>query len=139
MEVIERSEDHHAYFKLTYNDSYVVTSSGLSEGTLRILAFTLLPSLPAPKMLILEEPENGIHPKAIEAVLQGLSSMHDTQVLLSTHSPVVVANVPLENLLATRIDRTGAATVTLGSEHPRLIEWKGEIDLSTLFAAGVLG
>ncbi|MSP12906.1 MAG: hypothetical protein EXR62_08105 [Chloroflexi bacterium] len=29
--------------------------------------------------------------------------------------------------------------VVIGSEHPRLQDWKGQIDLGTYFAAGVLG
>ncbi len=140
IELIKREEDYHAYFKVTYNNQYTVTSSGLSEGTLRILALTLLAYLPdAPRLLVVEEPENGIHPRAIEAVLQGLSSMYDSQVLVSSHSPIVVAQVPLERLLAARIERDGAASFVAGPQHPRLRDWKGEIDLGTLFAAGVLG
>ncbi len=136
----EREEDHHAYFRVTYNDRYTVTSSGLSDGTLRILALTLLPYLPrAPQLLVVEEPENGIHPRAIEAVLQGLASMHDSQVLVSSHSPIVIAQVPVEQLLAARVERDGAVVLVPGPQHPRLVDWKGEVDLGTLFAAGVLG
>ena len=140
IELIEREEDHHAYFRVTYNDHYSVTSSGLSDGTIRILALTLLPYLPSPpKILIVEEPEDGLHPRAIEAVLQGLSSLHDSQVLVSSHSPIVVAQVPLDQLLAARLQRDGTAEIVAGAEHPRLVDWKGEVDLGTLFAAGVLG
>ena len=140
IEVIKREEDYHAYFKVTYNNAYTVTSTGLSEGTLRILALTLLAYLPKPpRLLVVEEPENGIHPRAIEAVLQGLSSMYDTQVLVSSHSPIVVAQVPLEQLLAARLECDGAAAFVPGPQHPRLVDWKGEVDLGTLFASGVLG
>jgi predicted ATPase len=40
--VHEREDDHHAYFRVRYCDSYDVPSSGLSDGTLRILVLTLL-------------------------------------------------------------------------------------------------
>lgn len=140
IEAVEREEDHHAYFRVTYNGDYSVTSSGLSDGTLRILALTLLPYLDSPPILLaVEEPENGIHPRAIEVVLEGLSSMNDCQVLMSSHSPVVVANTPIEQLLTAHLNRDGAVTVRAGSEHPRLVDWKGSIDLGALFAAGVLG
>ncbi len=140
VDVFEREDDHHAYFRVTYNDAYQVTSTGLSEGTLRILGLTLLSYLEnPPALLVAEEPENGIHPRAIEAVLDGLSSMYDSQVLLSSHSPVVVANVALEHLLAARLERGGAVTIVPGEEHPRLVDWKGGLDLGRLFAAGVLG
>jgi predicted ATPase len=140
IDVVEREEDHHAYFRVTYQHGYVVTSSGLSEGTLRVLALTLPAYLPVPpRFLAVEEPENGIHPRAIEAVLEALSSVRDSQVLLSSHSPIVVVHTELTNLITARLLRSGAVEIVPGSKHPRLAEWKGAIDLGTLFAAGVLG
>ena len=69
IEAIEREEDNHAYLKLTYWGNHTVTSSGLSYGTLHILALTILAYLPQqPGLIFLEEPENGIHPRAIEVV-----------------------------------------------------------------------
>jgi energy-coupling factor transporter ATP-binding protein EcfA2 len=92
IEVREREDDHHAYFVVSYKGDFKVPSPGLSDGTLRILTLTLLPYLSKqPAILVTEEPENGIHPRAIEAVLQSLSSMYDSQVWVSSHSPVVLA------------------------------------------------
>jgi hypothetical protein len=76
IEVREREDDHHAYFVVSYKGDFKVPSPGLSDGTLRILTLTILPYLrKQPAILVTEEPENGIHPRAIEAVLQSLSSM----------------------------------------------------------------
>jgi predicted ATPase len=117
-----------------------VSSSGLSDGTLRILTLTLLPYLSKqPVILVTEEPENGIHPYAIEAVLQSLSSMYDSQVWVSSHSPVVLASAKLDQLLCARLASEGGVEMVAGSDHPRLREWRGGIDLGSLFAAGVLG
>ncbi len=102
---------------------------------LTLLAYIAKP----PRFLVTEEPENGIHPKAIEAVLQGLSSIYDSQVIVSSHSPVVLARTELAQILAARIRDDGACEVIPGPQHPRLADWKGEVSLSTLFAAGVLG
>ncbi|MBF0147817.1 MAG: AAA family ATPase [Magnetococcales bacterium] len=138
--VREREEDHHAYFVVTYASGHEVTSSGLSEGTLQILAHTLLPYLNnLPALILTEEPENGIHPRAIEAVLQSLSSVYDAQVLVSSHSPVVLAHCKLDQLLCSRLEENGAATLMAGNRHPRLAQWRGQVDLGALFAAGVLG
>ena len=124
---------------MTYNGGYEVTSSGLSEGTLRVMALTVLPYLQKrPAVIITEEPENGIHPQAIEAVLQSLGSVYDSQVLVSSHSPVVLAMSQLDQILCSRVASSGAATIIKGTDHPRLKEWKGSIDLGSLFAAGVL-
>jgi predicted ATPase len=138
IDVREREEDHHAYFRVGYEGGFEVTSSGLSEGTLRILALTLVSYLPnAPALLIVEEPENSIHPQAIEAVMQSLCTLYESQVMVSTHSPIVLADRKLSELITTRIERSGEATVVPGPEHPRLIAWKGAIDLGSLFATGV--
>lgn len=136
----EREDDHHAYFRVRYGDSYEVPSSGLSDGTLRILVLTLLAYIAKPpSFLVTEEPENGIHPQATEVVLQSLSSIYDSQVIVSSHSPVVLASLELKQILAARIAESGAAEVIAGTQHPRLVEWKGEVSLPTLFATGVLG
>ncbi len=140
IEAIQREEDYHAYLKLTYWGNHVVTSSGLSYGTLHILALTILPYLPQPHSLIfLEEPENGIHPRAIEVVLQSLSSVYDSQVWVSTHSPVVLAHTELESVIVMQGTKHSGAKAILGNKHPRLQDWQGSIDLGSLFAAGVLG
>ena len=65
-----------------------------------------------PRLFVVEEPENGIHPQAIESVLQSLGSVYDSQVWISTHSPVVVARTEPSALLITKLDSTGQTTVT---------------------------
>ncbi|GAA1255366.1 ATP-binding protein [Sphaerisporangium rubeum] len=138
---VEREEDHYAYFSVEYTGGYRVTSSGLSDGTLRILALTLLPYLGEkvmPRLLVTEEPENGIHPRAIETVVESLSSLWDTQVLVSTHSPIVLAHTELSDVLAARLNDDGSVGVVRGDRHPRLREWRGSLDVGTLFASGVL-
>ncbi|MBU1195217.1 MAG: AAA family ATPase [Proteobacteria bacterium] len=138
--VKEREEDHHAYFIVLYQGGYEVTSSGLSEGTLRILALTIIPYLDnLPSLIITEEPESGIHPRAIESVLQSLSSVYGSQVLVSSQSPVVLAQSELDKILCARLSDNGAASIVKGIDHPQLKEWRGQIDLGALFAAGVLG
>jgi predicted ATPase len=140
IEVREREDDHHAYFVVSYRGDFKVPSAGLSDGTLRILTLTLLPYLSKqPAILVTEEPENGIHPRAIEAVLQSLSSMYDSQVWVSSHSPVVLARAKLDQLLCARLSNEGGVEMVAGTDHPRLQEWRGGIDLGSLFAAGVLG
>lgn len=118
-----------------------MTSSGLSDGTLRILALTLLPYLPShalPQLLVTEEPENGIHPQAIETVLLSLSSILDSQVWISTHSPIALARTELTDILAARVHDDGSVDVIRGEQHPRLRDWRGSIDIGSLFASGVL-
>jgi len=84
----------------------------LSDGTLRFLALAVLElDSEAQGVLCLEEPENGIHPKRIPAILNLLQDIavdvEDAvgpdnplrQVIVNTHSPAVVAQVPDGSLL----------------------------------------
>jgi predicted ATPase len=139
IEAVVREEDYHAYLRLRYWGDHIVTSSGLSYGTLHILALTILPYLPkVPDLIFVEELENGIHPRAIEIVLQSLSSVYDSQVWVSTHSPVVLAHTDLESVIVVQSTKEDGARAILGNQHPRLKHWQGSIDLGSLFAAGVL-
>ena len=141
IDAVERDDDHHAYLRVTYAGVYDVTSSGLSDGTLHILALTILPYLrELPELICVEEPENGIHPRAIETILQSLSSIYDAQVWVTTQSPVVLAHTEeLSSVILMQTQDDGSSTAIRGSEHPRLRDWKGSIDLGSLFATGVLG
>lgn len=138
----ERPEDRHVYLQVTYRDGGPpVPSWLLSDGTLRFLALTLLAYLPEHHgMYLIEEPENGIHPRAIEAVFASLSSVYGGQVLLATHSPLIVglAAEHREQVLCFARTAQGATDIVSGLDHPRLKQWKGEVDLSTLYAMGVL-
>ncbi|HIF9244410.1 TPA: methylation-associated defense system AAA family ATPase MAD3 [Photobacterium damselae] len=138
IEAKQRIDDSFCYIEVTYTNSMTVPSSGLSHGTLHILALTIIPYMKnAPKIITLEEPENGIHPKAIDTVMDALSSVGMTQLFLSTHSPSVLAHTSIESIISLRFDVDGATQVLKGTEHPALKEWKGELDLGTLFAAGI--
>ena len=140
VKTIERPEDRHCYMTYEYKGGFVVPSWLVSDGTLRLTALTLpayLKNLSG--VYLIEEPENGIHPGAVGTVYDSLSSMYAAQVLLATHSPVVLNAADTDNILCFAKDDDGGTDVVLGSEHPRLREWRGGADLGTLLASGVLG
>jgi len=138
--VKEREEDRSRYLVLVQKNGTKVPSWLVSDGTLRFLALTLLAYHPvATGTYLIEEPENGIHPLAIEAVYQSLSSAYDAQILVATHSPMLLSLAKPEEILCFTRDEEGATQIVRASEHPRLRDWKGEVDLSTLYASGVLG
>ncbi|MGB9889853.1 MAG: AAA family ATPase [Anaerolineae bacterium] len=111
----------------------------LVEGRLRLLALTLLAYLPAENVIyLIEEPENGIHPRAIEGVFQSLSSVYEGQVMLATHSALLVGLAKPEQILCFARTERQATDIVRGDEHPALREWRGEVNLSELYAAGVL-
>jgi predicted ATPase len=135
----EREEDRHRYLVLRYRSGLEAPSWLVSDGTLRLLALTVLAYLPdLTGIHLIEEPENGIHPRAVETVVQSLSSVYGAQVLLATHSPVVVRMAELGQILCFGRSAEGATDLVPGTEHPRLRDWKGTTDMGTLLAAGIL-
>lgn len=140
IETIERPEDRHRYLLIRYVGGAQVPSWLASDGTLRLLALTVPAYLPdLDGVFLIEEPENGIHPRAIETVLQSLSSIYDGQVLLATHSPVALNMLDPKDVLCFAKDGTGATDIVAGNLHPALRDWKqGEPDFGVLFAAGIL-
>ena len=138
--VVERKDDRHAYLMLSYGAGIEVPSWVVSEGTLRLLALTLIAYLPdVGKIYLIEEPENGIHPLAIEAVYQSLSSVYDSHVFVTTHSPALLGCAQPREVLCFARDQEGATDVLSGTDHPRLGEWSRAADMDLLFAPDVLG
>ena len=137
---VERPDDRHRYLVLCYDGGLEVPSWVASDGTLRLLALTLPAYLPELKgVYLIEEPENGIHPRAVETMFQSLSSVYDAQILLATHSPVILSIAEAYEVLCFAKTPEGATDIVPGSEHPALKEWRGETNLGVLFAGGVLG
>ena len=140
VETVELPDTRHRYLMLVYKGNLRVPSWMASDGTLRLLALTLPAYLPDFEgVYLIEEPENGIHPLAMECVYQALSSVYDAQILMASHSPVVLSTAKPEQVLCFKKNELGATDIVSGSEHPNLRNWQGEADMGTLLAAGVLG
>lgn len=137
---IEREDDRHRYLMLEYAAGLHVPSWMASDGTLRLMALSILAYLPDfTGIYLIEEPENGIHPRAVDTMFQSLSSVYDAQILVATHSPVVISLVEAKSVLCFARTKDGAVDIVKGDEHPALRDWKGEANLGVLFAGGVLG
>jgi predicted ATPase len=132
-------DDRRRYLMVEYTGGLEVPQWMLSDGTLRLLALTLLAYLPDfHGLYLVEEPEIGLHPTAIETVMQSLSSVYDGQVLITSHSPLVLSLPRPDQLLCFQKTENGT-TIIPGNEHPMLSQWKSGVNISDLFAAGVLG
>ena len=135
-----RPEDRHAYLQIKYCTGVVVPSWTASDGTLRFLAMTLIPYLPdGEQLFMLEEPENGIHPLALEAVYDSLTSAYDSQILVATHSPTFLHQAHPNNTLCFAKDRNGMTDIIRGVDHPLLENWQETVEMELLFATGIIG
>jgi predicted ATPase len=67
------------------------TANEVSDGTIQSLAlFTCLFDRRVPLVLI-EEPENAVHPWIVRTFVEGCREATDKQILLTTHSPALIA------------------------------------------------
>lgn len=128
------------YVEVEYETGLCVPSWHVSDGTLRLLALTL-PAYAREMegVFLIEEPENGIHPRAVETMYRSLSSVYGAQVLLATHSPVILNMANARDVLCFAKTPEGATDIVTGDRHPGLADWTGGVPLGVLFASGVLG
>lgn len=125
---------------LRYATGLEVPSWTVSDGTLRLLVLTLAAYMSeGERVNLMEEPENGIHPMAIETAYQSLSSVYDSQVLVATRSPVFLSCAQPEEILCFAKNDQGVTDIVPGNRHPRLRDWQGSADINRLFASEVLG
>ncbi len=110
---------------ITSRDGVRHPARALSDGTLRFLALSVMSADPdAGRLICLEEPENGIQPSRITAMLKLLESIAVNpqevadpvsnpfrQVIINTHSPSVVSSLVPDTLIITRSVKEHGSTV----------------------------
>lgn len=107
LELIDRYSEHH------------IPASDISDGTLRILAFlTALYQEDTPSIICFEEIENGVHPWLLHKMTELLKIVSTegitgkpVQILITTHSPVLLNYVEPEQVRAVELDHEGKTQV----------------------------
>ncbi len=125
----------------TSNPAEVFGPAHLSDGTLRMIALVTLFNLPEPMsswMIILDEPELGLHPAA-EAYLASLvrSASMQTQVLLSTQSATLVDHFKPSEVVVAQMDE-GASTFNR-LEDEKLNHWLKRYTLGEAWRKNIFG
>lgn len=116
----------------------------LSEGTLRFAAIAAAFFQPdMPGILTIEEIENGIHASRLRLLVELLRSRAaagKTQIMVTTHSPIVLAWLKPEEYATTfycrRDKETGESQIRPLTEIPRFNEIMSKQPISDLFAEG---
>jgi predicted ATPase len=122
------------------SDRYFDVSS-FSDGTLRFIALaTLLLQPPElrPSVILIDEPELGLHPAAI-TILGGLVRMasKDSQVILSTQSSLFLDEFEPQDILVA--ERVGMATQLTRLDPESLKVWLEDYSLGQLWEKNELG
>lgn len=116
-------------------------ASELSDGTLRfiLLATVLLqPEEFMPRAIIVDEPELGLHPYAINVLAELIkSASHEHQLIISTQSVELVNQFDAEDLIV--VDKQGGASTFKRLETVSLSEWLEDYSLGDLWKKNLLG
>jgi len=123
------------------NSDYVFNASQAADGMLRVLALVALlqqPEEDLPNVLVLDEPELGLHPYAIE-IIAGLiraASQH-AQVILATQSVSLIDRFTPEDTVV--VEREGRESRFRRLASDALEEWLQAYTLSELWEKNVIG
>jgi predicted ATPase len=122
------------------SDKYFDAAS-LSDGTLRFIALATLflqPKNYRPSVIIVDEPELGLHPYAIN-MLGALvkTTAEKTQVILSTQSPLLLDQFEPEDVLVA--DRIEDSTHLRRLDSDKLALWLKEYSLGQLWEKNEFG
>jgi predicted ATPase len=110
-------------------------ADAFSDGTLRFIALATLLLLPEPLLppvILLDEPELGLHPSAIgllAALLSGAAV--DSQLIVSTQSPQLLDHFEPEDVLV--LERVAGGTQARRLEAAPLIVWLEDYSLGQLW------
>ena len=122
------------------SDAYFDASS-LSDGTLRFMALATLLLQPAelrPSIVLLDEPELGLHPYAIAMLAAMLrSASTETQIVVATQSPGLLDHFEPEDVLVA--ERVGGETRLNRLEAGPLREWLEDYSLGQLWEKNHFG
>ena len=137
-------EPRHEHLLLNWrerNSDQVFSVSQASDGMLRVLSLVTLllqPERDLPDVLILDEPELGLHPYAIN-IVGGLISTASTkvQVIVATQSTALVNCFEPADIVV--VEREGRSSTFRQLNAETLEEWLEDYSLSELWEKNVLG
>jgi predicted ATPase len=113
----------------------------LSDGTLRFICLATLLLQPVhhlPSTIVVDEPELGLHPYAINILASLLrSTATQTQIIVATQSVTLVNQFEPQNLLI--VERRGQESTIARPEPEQLESWLEDYTLGELWEKNVLG
>ena len=111
----------------------------LSDGTLRFICLTTLLQMPdLPAVIVIDEPELGLHPYAISLLAAMLrSAAKRTQVIVSTQSVTLVNQFNPEDVIV--VDRVDNQSVFQRLDTAKLKNWLEEYGVGDLWEKNLVG
>jgi predicted ATPase len=124
---------------LDRDSDYIYGASQLSDGSLRFICLaTMLLQPKRPDIILLDEPELGLHPAAIQ-LLAGLikKAAANSQLIISTQSVALVSAFAPEDIVV--VEHHDKVTTLKRLETEELQDWLSEYSLGELWEKNVIG
>jgi energy-coupling factor transporter ATP-binding protein EcfA2 len=104
----------------------------VSEGTLLVLGlFTAIMGPHRPKLVLLDDLDRALHPKAQQSVVwllrELLKDRPDMQIIATSHSPYLLDHLRPEEVRLTTLRDDGSVAVGRLDQHPEFDKWKEEM------------
>lgn len=133
------------YIKLnwTSDGEHTFGPEALSDGTVRLaclLTLLLQPDEQLPRVMVIDEPELGLHPAALH-MLAGLlnKAARKIQVILATQSAALLDAIEPEQTVVIEYDTERRASIIQHKTREGLQEWLKDYTLGELWEKNVLG
>jgi len=140
--VLEPDASHNVILNWQEKDSdRVFGPHQFSDGTLRVICLVTLllqPKEQLPKLIIVDEPELGLHPYALHiiAALFQKASLY-TQILISTQSSIFLDNFKPEDVIV--VNREGKESQFKRLNPTELADWLEEYSLGEVWEKNIIG
>ena len=125
-------------WKQVGSDAYF-NGHSLSDGTLRFICLTTLLLQPdPPSVIVVDEPELGLHPFAIAQLADMFGSVSTAhQLIVSTQSVTLLNRLDPEDIIIT--EQVEGRSTFVRPDWPALEAWLGEYSVGELWEKNVLG
>jgi len=128
--------------ELSPKERFEVPGWMLSTGTMRLVALLAVLRHPKPpSLLCVEEIENGLDPRTVMMVLAEIRRATEAgrmQVMVTTHSPYLLDQVPLESIVLVTRDEGQSPRFTRPAESAVVHEWAKQFAPGQLYVSGTL-
>ena len=135
------------YISLQWTDNspndYVLSADQLSDGSIRFICLATLLLQPAetmPFVIIIDEPELGLHPYALDQLNEMVkdASKH-AQIIIATQSVAVIDGFSADDIIVVEQDGSIQGTRAKRLSEEDYKDWLGEYTLSELWHKNIIG
>jgi predicted ATPase len=118
---------------------YPFMAHHLSDGTLRFICLaTLLLQPNLPSTVLIDEPELGLHPYAVQMLASLLRSASTrTQIIIATQSVLLIDQLDLEDLIV--VERSGGASTFKRLQRAEFEHWLEDYSLGEMWTKNIFG